>query len=1266
MTHLRLSTFLICAYSMMAQATSSHIEDQTQSGGAPRDAKQELKMAEDYYFGSGVPLDYKQAFVHYKNAADQGSAEGQTALGYLYLNGVGVAQNDAQAALWYGRAAEQGNAVAQAMLGDLCQIGRGVTRDQNTAAEWYRRSAKQGFAGGQHQLGLLYLNGEGALPKDPVEAATWFKSAADQGYAPAQKDLGLLYFQGRGVKQDYALAANMLTSAAKSGVSDAQAFLADLYASGRGVGQDYAQAVLWARRSADQNDPIGQFELAALYALGQGVKQDYAEAYKLATAGAKRDSTPSQFLLAVLYLIGGGVPQSDSEALTWARRAAEGGFPFAQHLLAQLLINGRGTQANVAEAITWFQKAADSGIAGAQSALGNLCLEGNGVPKNDAEAVRFFRAAAEQGFAEAQNMLGLLYLRGQGVPNNDAEAFAWFTRASDQGNPFAEYNLAGMYEKGRGTKTDTATSLKLYTKAADQGLPPAQYYQKAADKGSSSAQRELATLYRNGLGVPKDDSRAFTWYRRAAEQGDFEAETMLGYSYLEGRGANQSVETGLQWLRKSANAGSAEAQYILGILYQNGRWVSTDTDEAKNWFHRAASQGYVRAQERLENMAIPAVASAARPANTTGMAQPARGVVTSADFGNQKCQEYYAQEREQASRQTRISQLEAELRDLRLRYYQTVQGTMNAQQTASGQARVAGSTRGGARTIATITSIFASAGAIGGQVQQGKLQARITDAENRLSALANSPQLIKYSGPPEGCAPAYVAAVRSAPSPMIEELAGRNRSLSSEPGRSGIFGGLQGMLENPSTASGNIVGGLTDLAKRQAYKKFQQELLKRVGEAAGLGSPLLLNQKAAFREAPAPKDFHPRQLTVATTADLLRPLPPGDYSIVVRAYCTQWSIHVPGGGIPYKLAPVEGKQAAAISALLVNGTIQGVAPSELQAASWRIQSGTPLSQMPPSDQALIARLIPQHTGLLQGDYVQQIEQIYAQLSRLPKVPSLDSLLEGSEPGRVIQNILRARQTLADQTISAERLPDVLYEPQPDGLPRVLPPSSSPKPSPWAEIRQGVVGRLTVQQGNFGRNLFELRISASARSQHASSRPAIRTTNSVFAQSFLPQSELADAAENVGVTLTQVLGLGIQNAAADASLLIGYSIGKAAQALIVLPLMEERQSPPPREVTYVGPDHPLVKLGMSLVWKAIDYPERFTFPTISSPDRQQLVDLFTQREILRSIASLSPRVKRPRRSSIIRCSTSCRPYWMRLEVLWVHPFCSYQYRRLTGY
>ena len=52
-------------------------------------------------------------------AAEQGDAEAQRALGLMYDNGRGVPQDYVEAIVWYRRAAEQGDAGAQLFLGNM-------------------------------------------------------------------------------------------------------------------------------------------------------------------------------------------------------------------------------------------------------------------------------------------------------------------------------------------------------------------------------------------------------------------------------------------------------------------------------------------------------------------------------------------------------------------------------------------------------------------------------------------------------------------------------------------------------------------------------------------------------------------------------------------------------------------------------------------------------------------------------------------------------------------------------------------------------------------------------------------------------------------------------------------------------------------------------------------------------------------------------------------------------------------------------------------
>ena len=75
--------------------------------------------------------------------------------------------------------AEQGDAEAQDTLGFMYANGRRVPRAYAQAVRWYRLAAEQGHASAQFHLGLMYANGQG-VPQDNVEAHMWFNLAAAQ------------------------------------------------------------------------------------------------------------------------------------------------------------------------------------------------------------------------------------------------------------------------------------------------------------------------------------------------------------------------------------------------------------------------------------------------------------------------------------------------------------------------------------------------------------------------------------------------------------------------------------------------------------------------------------------------------------------------------------------------------------------------------------------------------------------------------------------------------------------------------------------------------------------------------------------------------------------------------------------------------------------------------------------------------------------------------------------------------------------------------
>jgi len=76
--------------------------------------------------------------------------------------------------------AEQGNANAQYNLGYMYEKGEGISQDYMTAVKWYRLAAEQGDADAQSSLGWMFAYGQGVI-QDNYYAYMWFNIAASSG-----------------------------------------------------------------------------------------------------------------------------------------------------------------------------------------------------------------------------------------------------------------------------------------------------------------------------------------------------------------------------------------------------------------------------------------------------------------------------------------------------------------------------------------------------------------------------------------------------------------------------------------------------------------------------------------------------------------------------------------------------------------------------------------------------------------------------------------------------------------------------------------------------------------------------------------------------------------------------------------------------------------------------------------------------------------------------------------------------------------------------
>ena len=135
--------------------------------------------------------NFSAAIEFWRPLAEQGHAEAQNMLGYMYRFGEGVAPDYPMARKWYRLAADQGNPTAQNNLGVMYRLGLGGDQDFKEAFYWFHRAADQGNGGAQNHLGLMYYKGEG-VAVDKVHAYQWAYLAAQQGLEQAIQAVDML------------------------------------------------------------------------------------------------------------------------------------------------------------------------------------------------------------------------------------------------------------------------------------------------------------------------------------------------------------------------------------------------------------------------------------------------------------------------------------------------------------------------------------------------------------------------------------------------------------------------------------------------------------------------------------------------------------------------------------------------------------------------------------------------------------------------------------------------------------------------------------------------------------------------------------------------------------------------------------------------------------------------------------------------------------------------------------------------------------------
>jgi TPR repeat protein len=100
-----------------------------------------------------VKTDLEQEYL---TKAEQGDANAQYNLGYMYYYGEEVPKNHGEALKWFHFAAEKNDADAQYNLGCMYGRGEGTKKDHRQSIEWFQRAAAQGHAEAQEIIEKMF------------------------------------------------------------------------------------------------------------------------------------------------------------------------------------------------------------------------------------------------------------------------------------------------------------------------------------------------------------------------------------------------------------------------------------------------------------------------------------------------------------------------------------------------------------------------------------------------------------------------------------------------------------------------------------------------------------------------------------------------------------------------------------------------------------------------------------------------------------------------------------------------------------------------------------------------------------------------------------------------------------------------------------------------------------------------------------------------------------------------------------------------------
>lgn len=220
--------------------------------------------------------------------AEAGSITDQVRVAEMYRDGIGVPIQEGKALYWFYRAAIRGDSKSQRLLSRYYSSHRLESDEEtgeiveyedisSTAFNWALKASKGGDDAATALVAEYYLKGIG-VDKNEQAAYQILSNALDRRHPAVLYQLGMMRLDGKGASQDSALGIKLISEAAQQGYVEAHAEYCYLLEEGEHVQFDPKGSFRCFLQVASK-DPDYARNVAERYAFGHGVDQDSVLAY---------------------------------------------------------------------------------------------------------------------------------------------------------------------------------------------------------------------------------------------------------------------------------------------------------------------------------------------------------------------------------------------------------------------------------------------------------------------------------------------------------------------------------------------------------------------------------------------------------------------------------------------------------------------------------------------------------------------------------------------------------------------------------------------------------------------------------------------------------------------------------------------------------------------------------------------------------------------------------------------------------------------------